>query len=113
MKNVKFILFCLCIGCVISEEEIRVSSMLKSSLVFPILIYVLLAFRIHEIVNDFILQVFVGFGTVWKGNKVKIVLRCGSEHGYLGSRIDAIILNMLEINYSQLIQYELLEKLVT
>ena len=27
--------------------------------------------------------------------------------------MDAIILNMFEINYSQLIQYEILEKLVT
>ena len=34
---------------------------------------------------------------------MKIVPRCGSEHGYLGSRMDAIILNMFEINYSQLI----------
>ena len=45
--------------------------------------------------------------------KKKIVLRCGNEHGYLGSRMDAIILNMFEINYSRLIQYEILEKLVT
>ena len=45
--------------------------------------------------------------------KVKIVLRCGNEHGYLGSRTDAIILNMFENNYLQLIQYEILEKLVT
>ena len=31
----------------------------------------------------------------------------------LSSRMDAIIQNMFEINYSQLIQYEILEKLVT
>ena len=35
------------------------------------------------------------------------------EHRYLGSRMDAIILNISEINFSQLIQYEILEKLVT
>ena len=44
---------------------------------------------------------------------IKIVLRCGSQHGYLASRMDAIILNIFEINYSQLIKYEILEKLVT
>ena len=44
---------------------------------------------------------------------MKVVPRCGSEHGYLRSRMDAIILNMFEINYSRLIQYEILEKLVT
>ena len=36
-----------------------------------------------------------------------------NEHRYLGSRMDAIILNIFEINYSQLIRYEILEKLVT
>ena len=39
--------------------------------------------------------------------------RCGSEQWYLRSRMDVIILNIIEINYSQLIQYEILEKLVT
>ena len=48
-----------------------------------------------------------------QAQSVKIVLRCGYEHGYLGSKMDAIILNIFEINYSQLIQYEILEKLVT
>ena len=45
--------------------------------------------------------------------KGKIVLRCGGQHGYLRSRMSVIILNIFEINYSQLIQYEILEKLVT
>ena len=35
------------------------------------------------------------------------------EHGYLSSRMSVVILNIFEINYSQLIQYEILEKLVT
>ena len=35
------------------------------------------------------------------------------EHGYLSSRISVVILNIFEMNYSQLIQYEILEKLVT
>ena len=33
--------------------------------------------------------------------------------GYLRSRMDDVILNIFEINYSRLIQYEILEKLVT
>ena len=51
-----------------------------------------------------------------KSNFIKekyVVPKQGKEHGYLGSRMDAIILNIFEINYSQLIQYEILEKLVT
>ena len=44
---------------------------------------------------------------------MKVVPKQGKEHGCLGSRMDAIILNIFEISYSQLIQYEILEKLVT
>ena len=46
-------------------------------------------------------------------NEKKIVPRCGGEHGYLRSRVGVIILNIFEINYSQLMQYEILEKPVT
>ena len=50
-----------------------------------------------------------------------ICLRCGlkcevrldKDHRHFRSRMDANIQNMFEINYSQLIQYEILEKLVT
>ena len=35
------------------------------------------------------------------------------EHGYLRAGMDFTILNIFEIKYSQLIQYEILEKLVT
>ena len=35
------------------------------------------------------------------------------EHGYLSSRMNVVILNIFEIKYSQLTQYEILEKLVT
>ena len=44
---------------------------------------------------------------------MKVVPKQGKEHGCLGSRMDVIILNIFEIRYSQLIQYEILEKLVT
>ena len=50
-----------------------------------------------------------------------ISLRCGlkcevwlgKDHRHFRSRMDASVQNMFEINYSQLIQYEILEKLVT
>ena len=50
-----------------------------------------------------------------------ICLRCGlkcevglgKDHRHFRSRMDAIVQNMFEINYSRLIQYEILEKLVT
>ena len=37
----------------------------------------------------------------------------GKDHRHFRSRMDANVQNMFEINYSQLIQYEILEKLVT
>ena len=37
----------------------------------------------------------------------------GKDHRHLRSRMDAIVQNMFEINYSLLIQYEISEKLVT
>ena len=40
-------------------------------------------------------------------------VRLGKDHRHFRSRMDANIQNMFEINYSQLIQYEILEKLVT
>ena len=43
----------------------------------------------------------------------KYEVRLGKDHRHFRSRMDAIIQNMFEINYSQLIQYEILEKLVT
>ena len=39
--------------------------------------------------------------------------KLGKDHRNFRSRMDAIVQNMFEINYSQLIQYEILEKLVT
>ena len=39
--------------------------------------------------------------------------KLGKGHRHFRSRMDAIVQNMFEINYSQLIQYEILEKLVT
>ena len=39
--------------------------------------------------------------------------KLGIDHGDFRYRMDAIVQNMLGINYSQLIQYEILEKLVT
>ena len=39
--------------------------------------------------------------------------RLGKDHRHFRSRMDAIVQNMFEINYSHLIQYEILEKLVT
>ena len=48
---------------------------------------------------------------LWHGYTT--VLKQGKEHGHFRSRMDAIVLNIFEINYSQLIQYEILEKLVT
>ena len=35
------------------------------------------------------------------------------DHGHFRCRMDAIVQNIFEINYSQLIQYEILKKLVT
>ena len=37
----------------------------------------------------------------------------GKDHRQIRSRMDAIVSNMFEINNSQLMQYEILEKLVT
>ena len=39
--------------------------------------------------------------------------KLGEGHRHFRSRMDAMVQNMFEINYSQLIQYEILEKLVT
>ena len=39
--------------------------------------------------------------------------KLGKDHRHFRSRMDAIVQNMFEINYSQLIQYGILEKLVT
>ena len=39
--------------------------------------------------------------------------RLDKDHRHFRSRMDANVQNMFEINYSQLIQYEILEKLVT
>ena len=39
--------------------------------------------------------------------------KLGEGHRHFRSRMDAVVQNMFEINYSQLIQYEILEKLVT
>ena len=39
--------------------------------------------------------------------------KLGKDNRHFRSRMDAIVQNMFEINYSQLIQYEILEKLVT
>ena len=39
--------------------------------------------------------------------------KLGKGHGHSRSRLDAIVQYMFEINYSQLIKYEILEKLVT
>ena len=44
---------------------------------------------------------------------MKVVPKQGKEHGHSRSRMGDFILNIFEINYSQLIQYEILEKLVT
>ena len=44
---------------------------------------------------------------------LKYEVRLGKDHRHFRSRMDAIIQNMFEINYSQLIQYEILKKLVT
>ena len=46
----------------------------------------------------------------WENNSCTLF---PGEHGYLSSRMNVVILNIFEINYSQLIQYEILEKLVT
>ena len=40
-------------------------------------------------------------------------LGLGKDQRHFRSRMDANVQNMFEINYSQLIQYEILEKLVT
>ena len=48
-----------------------------------------------------------------ESNDRKVIPKQGNEQGYLRSRMSVIILNIFEINYSQLIQYEILEKLVT
>ena len=39
--------------------------------------------------------------------------KLGKDHRHFRSRMDANVQNMFEINYSQLVQYEILEKLVT
>ena len=39
--------------------------------------------------------------------------RLGKDHIHFRSRMDANVQNMFEINYSLLIQYEILENLVT
>ena len=39
---------------------------------------------------------------------IYVVPKQGKEHGNFRSRMDAIVLNIFEINYSQLIQYEIL-----
>ena len=44
---------------------------------------------------------------------LKVVPKQGKEHGHFRSRKNAIVLNIFEINYSRLIQYEILKKLVT
>ena len=44
---------------------------------------------------------------------MKVVPKQGKEHGHFRSRMDAIVINIFEINYSQLIQNVILEKLVT
>ena len=46
-------------------------------------------------------------------NKINIEPKLGKGHGHSRSRMDAIVQNMFEINFSQLIQYGILEKLVT
>ena len=46
-------------------------------------------------------------------NERKVESKLGRGHGHSRSRLDVIVRNMFEINYSQLIQYEILEKLVT
>ena len=38
--------------------------------------------------------------------------KLSKEHRHFRSRMDAIVQKMFEINYSQLIQYEILEKLI-
>ena len=43
----------------------------------------------------------------------KVESRLGKDHRHFRSRMDANVQNMFEINYSQLMQYEILEKLVT
>ena len=42
-----------------------------------------------------------------------MVPKQGKEHGHFRSRMDAMVLNIYEINYSQLIQCGILVKLVT
>ena len=44
---------------------------------------------------------------------LKCEVRLGKDHRHFRSRMDANVQNMFEINYSHLIQYEILEKLVT
>ena len=44
---------------------------------------------------------------------LKIGVRLRKDHRHFRSRMDVIVQNMFEINYSRLIQYEILEKLVT
>ena len=44
---------------------------------------------------------------------LKCEVRLGKDHRHFRSRMDANVQNMFEINYSQLMQYEILEKLVT
>ena len=47
------------------------------------------------------------------GCGLKCEVRLGKDHRHFRSRMDVSVQNMFEINYSQLIQYEILEKLVT
>ena len=44
---------------------------------------------------------------------IEVEPKLGKGHGHSRFRMDAIVQNMFEINYSQLTQYEILEKLVT
>ena len=46
-------------------------------------------------------------------NERKVEPKLGKEHGHCRSRLDTIVQNMFGTNYSQLIQYEILEKMVT
>ena len=48
-----------------------------------------------------------------KGCGLKYEVGLGNDHKHFRSRMDATVSNMFEINYSQLVQYEILEKLVT
>ena len=49
----------------------------------------------------------------WCTGGLKYEVGLGNDHRHFRSRMGATVSNMFEINYSQLLHYEILEKLVT